>query len=513
MIGRPFGRFRITGKLGQGGMATVWKAEDGLLGRPVALKLLSETLMGSPDARRRFLHEAETARLLDHPGIAAVHDAGETDGVAWLAMEYVEGETLSERITQRLMPLEEAVRIVCEAAAALSHAHARGVVHRDVTPRNIMVTRDGRTKVLDFGLALVEGQSRVTTSQTRLGTVSYLSPEVAIGHTADPRTDLYGLGVVLYEALTGALPFASDRPEAVLYGIVNQPPTPPRTYRPEIPETLERVVLHAMARRPEDRHGSADELAAELRAVAPAADVPPHEQLQLWAWVGEDEPLPPPHTRGGPVYLAVLPFEDAVTSDDPQGGRRALAAGLAETVAAALGRGLDLHVIPPAPTAPPAGETSRLDLRAYRSACETLDELDGWSGLGDEPRREDIAAALGPIGLLCIRRTLVEGAAVGAVSGLGAATADSLYASVAAFGLTALSDVLVGARRPLGVVGGCFLLALAVHSLTLPAMSWAPTGLWPEGRLPTGSTLPGFSRPSGSNARRSRRIVARSPGA
>ena len=357
MIGRPFGRFRITGKLGQGGMATVWKAEDGLLGRPVALKLLSETLMGSPDARRRFLHEAETARLLDHPGIAAVHDAGETDGVAWLAMEYVEGETLSERITQRLMPLEEAVRIVCEAAAALSHAHARGVVHRDVTPRNIMVTRDGRTKVLDFGLALVEGQSRVTTSQTRLGTVSYLSPEVAIGHTADPRTDLYGLGVVLYEALTGALPFASDRPEAVLYGIVNQPPTPPRTYRPEIPEALERVVLRAMARRPEDRHGSADELAAELRAVLSGGEAGPQAAAGAGALHGADEPLPPPHTRGGPVYLAVLPFEDAVTSDDPQGGRRALAAGLAETVAAALGRGLDLHVIPPAPTAPPAGET------------------------------------------------------------------------------------------------------------------------------------------------------------
>ena len=360
MIGRPFGRFRITRELGRGGMATVWLAEDELLGHPVALKVLSETLTGSPEARRRFLHEAQTARLLDHPGIAAVHDAGETDGVAWLAMEYVEGETLSERIARSLLPLEEAVRIVCAAAAALSHAHARGVVHRDVTARNVMVTRDGRAKVLDFGLALVEGQTRVTTSDTRMGTVYYLSPEVAIGHTADPRSDLYGLGVVLYEALTGALPFTGDRPEAVLYGIVNQPPTPPRVHRPEIPEALERVVLRAMARRPEDRPGSADELAAELQAFLPGGSAL-HGAPETPVRACTDETLPLPHGQGGPVYLAVLPFEDASPADDPQGGRQALAQGLAETLAAALGRAPGLRVIPPAAaaTAPPAGETSQ----------------------------------------------------------------------------------------------------------------------------------------------------------
>ena len=366
MIGHSFGRFRITRKLGQGGMATVWLAEDELLGRPVALKLLSETLTGSAEARRRFLHEARTARLLDHPGIAAVHDAGETDGAAWLAMEYVEGETLSERIAQRLMPIEEAVRIVCAAAAALSHAHARGVVHRDVTPRNIMVTRDGCAKVLDFGLALVEGQSRVTTSNTTMGTVYYLSPEVATGHTADPRSDLYGLGVVLYETLTGALPFAGDRSEAVLYGIVNQPPVPPRTHRPEIPETLERIVLRAIARRPEDRHGSAEELAAELQPFLPGVPAPhgaPAGKTPLHPCAGET--LPQPHGHGGPVYLAVLPFEDAGSADDPQGGRQALAQGLAETLAAALSHGPGLRVIPPAPApaALPAGETPRATAR------------------------------------------------------------------------------------------------------------------------------------------------------
>ena len=332
MIGRRLGRFLVTGKLGQGGMATVWRAQDGLLGREVALKVLAETLASSPDARRRFLHEARTASLLDHPGIVTVYDTG---------------------------AVEEAVRIACAVAGALSHAHARGVVHRDVTPRNIMVSRDGRVMVLDFGLALVEGQSRVTTSNTTMGTISYLSPEVATGRTADPRSDLYGLGVVLYEALTGALPFPGDRPEAVLYGIVNQPPVPPRAHRPEISEALERIVLRAMARRPEDRPGSAAELVTELQQAtsAEAATRPGTEAIVRAAPVALAELPPRGRAPGGPRYLAVLPFEDLGAGEDRAGVRQAFAEGLAEAVAAGLAHLSGLRVVPPALPGPTAAES------------------------------------------------------------------------------------------------------------------------------------------------------------
>jgi len=354
MIGRRLGRFRITAKLGQGGMATVWRAEDELVGRPVAIKVLTETLADSPEARRRFLHEARAASLLDHPGIVAVHDSGETEGVVWLAMDLVDGETLAERIAHRLMPVDEAARVACAVAAALSHAHARGVVHRDVTPRNIMVARDGRVLVLDFGLALVEGQSRVTTSQTTLGTISYMSPEVATGQGADARSDLYGLGVLLYEALTGAPPFTGDRPEAVLYAIAHLEPAHPRTRRPEIPEALERIVLRAMARRPEDRHAHAEDLAADLRALlaAPgeAAAAGTEGAAPARAPCAEDTLVTSP---GTPVYLAVLPFTTPDASGAEDGATSAFGRGLAGTVAAALAGLPGLRVIPPAAAQPP----------------------------------------------------------------------------------------------------------------------------------------------------------------
>jgi len=355
MIGRRLGRYRVTEKIGQGGMATVWKAEDELLGRTVAVKVLAETLAGSPDARRRFLHEARAARLLDHPGIVAVHEAGETEGRVWMAMDFVDGETLAACVTRRLMPVAEAVRIACAAAAALGHAHARGIVHRDVTARNIMVARDERVVVLDFGLALVEGESRVTTSRTVLGTLAYLAPEVIVGHDADPRTDLYGLGVVLYEALTGAQPFSGDRPEALHYAIVNLDPVAPRARRAEIPPALERIVLRAMARRPEDRYPHAEDLGADLRAFLAApgepAAVSGEGAAAPRAPCPEDTLAPAP---GTPVYLAVLAFSVEGPSAVDGGATSAFGFGLAGTVAAALGGLPGLRVIPPAAAAPPA---------------------------------------------------------------------------------------------------------------------------------------------------------------
>jgi len=267
VIGQRIGRFVIEAPLGEGGFATVWRARDTLLGRDVALKLMHEGLLDSSKARQRFLHEGRAAAALGHPGIAAIYDVGEDGGRLYIAMQRVEGETVSALVSPSPLAIEDAVRIAAAAADALGHAHERGVVHRDVTGRNVMVARDGRVVVLDFGLALVTGQTRLTSAAHVLGTMHYLAPEVMRGDEADARTDLFGLGVVLYHALTGTFPHALDEASAIVYATMNMAPVSPRTHRPEVSEALERVVLRAIALEPSARFQTAAELAAALRAL------------------------------------------------------------------------------------------------------------------------------------------------------------------------------------------------------------------------------------------------------
>ncbi|MEE9270665.1 MAG: protein kinase [Candidatus Krumholzibacteria bacterium] len=265
MIGRTISRYRIVAKIGEGGMGTVWKAEDPLLARTVALKFLPESVSSSADARRRLLREARSASTLNHPGIATVYDAGEADGQIYLAMLFVDGETVADRIRQGPMPLSEATRIGREACEALGHAHSRGVLHRDVTARNIMTTKDGHVVVVDFGLALPEGASRLTRTGVAMGTTAYLAPEVLKGEQSDHRSDIYGLGVVLYEMLTGKLPFEAERQEALSYLAVNEDARPPSEHNPEIDPALDRMVLKALAKDPGERYQTAQEFEAELR--------------------------------------------------------------------------------------------------------------------------------------------------------------------------------------------------------------------------------------------------------
>src|SRR5262245_8839655 len=234
MVGRKLGRFIVRALLGQGGMASVWRAHDELSGRDVALKVLAENLATSVDACRRFRREAEIAALLDHPSIASVYEAGEQDGAVYLAMALIDGRTLAERLTAGLPPIVPALRTLALAADALGYAHGRGVLHRDVSSRNIMTGDDGRVFVLDFGLALVYGRSRLSSSGARLGTIAFMSPEGMRGEEADPRSDLFGLGVTAYHYLTGNFPFTGERDEAVVYQRLNLPVTPPSALRPEI---------------------------------------------------------------------------------------------------------------------------------------------------------------------------------------------------------------------------------------------------------------------------------------
>ena len=269
MIGQTVGHYHIVEELGAGGMGVVYRAEDTRLRRAVALKFLPPELSRDEAAKRRFLHEAQAAAALDHPNICNIHEVAETaDGQIYIAMACYAGETLRERIAEGPLPLEEALQIAREAAAGLAHAHGRGIVHRDVKPANLFLTSDGLVKVLDFGLAKLAAGSAVTKTGTTLGTAGYMSPEQARGESTDARTDVWSLGVVLYEMVAGRPPFAGEYPQAVMYGILNEAPEPLTGLRTGVPIQLDGVIAKALAKDPADRYQTLADLAVDLRGVA-----------------------------------------------------------------------------------------------------------------------------------------------------------------------------------------------------------------------------------------------------
>ena len=267
MIGRTIGRFRILTPLGEGGMGSVWLAEDTLLGRNVAIKLLSDHLVHSDAARARFVREARAASMLDHPGIATVFDAGEAGGMAYIAYRYVEGETLAQRCASSPLALAECLQLATGIAEALAHAHERGVIHRDITSANVMVSRDHSPVIIDFGLALPEDATHLTSAGTTLGTAPYLAPEVLRGEPASERSDLYGLGVILFRILTGRLPFEGPGVDTVLYQALNTDAPVPSTLRAAVPPRLDTIVLRLLEKDSRARYASGNQVAAELRGV------------------------------------------------------------------------------------------------------------------------------------------------------------------------------------------------------------------------------------------------------
>ena len=265
MAGRDVESYRLGERLGSGGMAVVFRAEDLRLGRPVALKFLAPELCRDPAAKQRFLREARAASALDHPNLCTIHEVGETaDGQIFLAMPCYEGETLRQRIRRGPLSLDDAVDIASQVAQGLGKAHRNGIVHRDIKPANLMITTDGVVKILDFGLAKLAGTTG-TARETGGGTLAYMSPEQTRGDDVDGRADLWSLGVVLYEMLTGVKPFRADREQAVVYAIGNTPPEPLASLRPEVPAELERIVGLLLAKDPGDRYATAEALVADLR--------------------------------------------------------------------------------------------------------------------------------------------------------------------------------------------------------------------------------------------------------
>ena len=267
MIGKTVSHYRIIEKLGEGGMGVVYRAEDVNLGRMTALKFLAPKTLGSGDDRKRFVREARSAASLNHPNISTVYGIEEHEGEPFIAMELVDGRDLSETISGGPLKVGEAIRIAIQAAEGLGHAHDEGVVHRDIKPGNIMVTAGGRAKIMDFGLAGVADRTRLTREGTTLGTVAYMSPEQARGEDVDRRADIWALGAVLYEMLTGRRPFEGEYDQAVVYRIMNEDPEPPTALRSGLPMELERIVLKALEKRPDERYQHADDLVSDLRRL------------------------------------------------------------------------------------------------------------------------------------------------------------------------------------------------------------------------------------------------------
>jgi serine/threonine protein kinase/tetratricopeptide (TPR) repeat protein len=304
MIGRIISHYKILDKLGEGGMGVVYKAEDLNLGRAVALKFLPPDMTRDPAATERLVCEARAAAALNHPNICTVHEIEVAAEQAFLAMEYVEGESLECLLVSGQLELDDGLDIAVQVADGLAAAHERGITHRDIKPANILVTRKGRAKIMDFGLARTSRGTRHTKAGMIVGTPAYMSPEQVLGESIDQRTDIWSLGVVLYEMVSGERPFKGDRDRAVFYSILNTEPAAVSVARPEVPAALDDVIARTLAKSPDGRQRSAIELAAELRVL-------------------RNGPVPTLRTRpirssAARSSIAVLPFTDMSPERDQE---------------------------------------------------------------------------------------------------------------------------------------------------------------------------------------------------
>lgn len=341
MVGTTVQHYRIIERLGSGGMGEVYRADDLRLGRPVALKFLPPSLKADPESRARLLNEAKAASMLRSPNIAVTYDIGESDGSDFIAMEYVDGETLAARLSKGPLPVREAVQAAIQTADALDEAHSRGIVHRDIKSANLMRTARGLIKVLDFGLAKIApaGDTDITRANMTMagmivGTVSYMAPEQALGKSVDHRADLFSLGVVLFELLTGRVPFEGTTPTEIIDHILHQDPPPVSRYVSGVPPALDGIVKRALEKPPSFRYQSAREMYTDLKAVAAQLDL-------VAARTSRISVAPAPQGTAIGCCVAVMTFANITKepADDWIG------TGIAETVSSDLKNVHNLSVI------------------------------------------------------------------------------------------------------------------------------------------------------------------------
>lgn len=262
------GKYRIVEPIGKGGMGVVYKAEDTKLKRTVALKFLPAELAESPEAGERFIREAQAAAALSHPHICTIHEISEEEDQPFIVMEYIEGQSLRQKILKGPLDQTEGLDIAIQVAEGLEEAHKKGIVHRDIKPGNIMLTEKGTAKVMDFGLAKVFGGSLITKEAKTMGTVAYMSPEQAQGQSVDHRTDIWSLGVVLYEIITGQVPFKGEYEQSIIHSILNHEPEPITKIRKGLPSGLDQVIYKALAKNPYDRYQRMGDFLDDLKAIA-----------------------------------------------------------------------------------------------------------------------------------------------------------------------------------------------------------------------------------------------------
>ncbi len=329
MIDKTISHYIILEKIGEGGMGVVYKAEDTKLQRPVALKFLPSNSLGDEEAKARFLREARAAAALQHPNICTIYEA---DGHTFIAMAYLEGEELRKHIEKGPLSLDRLLDIAIQVARGLQEAHSKGVVHRDIKPANIMDTTTGQAVLMDFGLAqIASAASKLTREGTTVGTSAYMSPEQTSGEKTDHRTDIWALGVVLYEMATGQAPFQGHYEQAIVYSILQEAPEPITALRTGIPPELERIANKCLAKRADERYQTVSDLLADLGALKRSRES--SEGKRQSSGIRDDMTRP---------SIAVLPFENRSRDEDDE----YFSDGVTEDIISALGKVEGLRVTP-----------------------------------------------------------------------------------------------------------------------------------------------------------------------